>query len=162
MTTKVAFTLPGWPASKKNSRQLSTCGPRCPVCGRGAGLKSRPSSAAAASILEIQLAAARALRSRPPLPEGRRVGLLIEAKVGASAAADSVHVEILDLGPEPEGVRRRRQDLDNLASTVLDALQGFAYQDDRQVALLRVARSGVGPELGYTVEEKERRRADGH
>lgn len=38
-----------------------------------------------------------------------------------------------------------RNDLDNLASSILDALQGVVYQDDRQVCSLVVVRD---PSLG--------------
>ena len=47
-------------------------------------------------------------------------------------------VEVRRLGPKPSGRTGRGKDLDNMASTILDAMNKVAYGDDRQVADLHI------------------------
>lgn len=51
-----------------------------------------------------------------------------------------------------------RMDLDNVTKSVLDALNGLAYHDDSQVAVLHVFRVYVTQEDSVTVEISELRR----
>lgn len=52
-----------------------------------------------------------------------------------------------------------RMDLDNVAKSVLDALNGIAYNDDSQVAVLHVSRLYTEQPDTVTVEISELRRA---
>jgi len=51
----------------------------------------------------------------------------------------------------------KRPDLDNLAKSVLDGLNGIAYHDDGQIASLRIEKlyqqGNVGPETKIKIEE---------
>ncbi|MCK9604155.1 MAG: RusA family crossover junction endodeoxyribonuclease [Candidatus Omnitrophica bacterium] len=140
----LALVLPAWPASKKNSREILRRGAPCPVCGIRPGLGLRPSRAARASGLEVTLAAAAAWGHHPPIPEDRAVELYLELRVGRAAGRDQVFLEVFDLGPEGELARGRgrRQDVDNVVSTVMDALQGIVFRADSQVSRVVVARKG--------------------
>ncbi len=52
---------------------------------------------------------------------------------------------------------RRPADIDNRAKTILDALSGIVYEDDRQVVILHVDQTGVEkPQVAVFRREKER------
>ncbi len=52
-----------------------------------------------------------------------------------------VTVEVWVDGPKPEGKTGRGRDIDNLPSAILDAIQGVAFGNDRQVSWLQVKRT---------------------
>ena len=57
----------------------------------------------------------------------------IAARITVDEAADRTRIEVWDLGPQPQrGPRHTRRDVHNCADVVMDALQGLAFDDDRQ------------------------------
>jgi crossover junction endodeoxyribonuclease RusA len=83
-----------------------------------------------------------------------------EACVGTSALAYMVRHDIDelqgDLKAEIHFVRsnRRRVDIDNLSKAVLDAMNGIAYQDDRQIVDIHLTKTvGEVPGIRVKVEE---------
>lgn len=55
-------------------------------------------------------------------------------------AAETVTVTIENLGPPPKGRTGRDRDTQNLADTICDALNGIAWDDDRQVQTITIRR----------------------
>lgn len=74
------------------------------------------------------------------------MGLLAKAS-GARPSSDAVQVSLV-LKPKAtkRGTSKRRIDLDNCAKVALDALNGIAYEDDKQVRRIVV-------ELGEPVKD---------
>lgn len=78
-----------------------------------------------------------------------------EAALGAQWAGDPLqgpiavllglwddHIDVsVDVCPEPVSPKLRRGDIDNYTKLVLDALNGVAWVDDRQIAQLGVRKS---------------------
>ena len=125
---KLRFTVPV-PSSSKNSRILTRT--------KSGKMKSLPNRRAERSKAEIRAAAIQAMGGIFPVIETDDD---IEVHIIHHVPTDTVTVEVISLRPKPKGKTGRGRDLDNLASTVLDALSGLAYGDDRQVALLHVER----------------------
>ena len=55
-------------------------------------------------------------------------------------ASDVLHVRVYNMGPRSRGRTGRKRDVVNMPELVLDALQGIAFTNDRQVGWLTVAR----------------------
>ena len=127
------FRLPSPPSPLKNSRRL--------IRTRGGGVKSLPSKRAAASLVAVRAAAIEALTElRESVIEPMFGDDDIRVVIRHMVEDDSVVVEVSSDGPKPKGKNGRSRDLDNMASTILDALQGLAYVDDRAVVSLQVER----------------------
>jgi hypothetical protein len=133
---ELRFTVPLDACSpSKNSRQLTHT-----QSGR---LRSHPSTKAQTGRQQIK---GMAWNARTGRPGGRSAEPLfpdedIAVNITHHVFEDSVEVEVCTCGPQPKGKTGRGRDLDNLASTILDALNGIAYDDDRQVAWLQVKRA---------------------
>ena len=128
---RLTFTIPV-PASTKNSRRLIR---------RGRRVMSLPSKRAEVSMREIRDAALRALEEYEMAPGETLfgdddIGVVIRHRV----PDDTVIVEVWSLGPRPKGKTGRKRDLQNLQEGILDCLQGLAYKDDNQVAMLHMHR----------------------
>lgn len=133
--TMLRFSVPV-PTSSKNSRVLTRT--------RSGGVKSLPNRKAVRAKWLIAGAARQALLSIEE--DWPKIGTAfgpdddIAVRIEHEVEADLIHVEVESIGPKPKGKTGRGRDVDNFASTVLDALNGVAYGDDRQVALLQVKR----------------------
>ena len=104
-------------------------------------MKSLPSKRAAASLVAVRAAAIEALTElRESVIEPMFGDDDIRVVIRHMVEDDSVVVEVSSDGPKPKGKNGRSRDLDNMASTILDALQGLAYVDDRAVVSLQVER----------------------
>jgi len=102
---------------------------------------SLPSKRAEVSMREIRDAAMQALREYEMAPGETLfgdddIGVVIRHRV----PDDTVVVEVWSLGPRPKGKTGRKRDLQNLQEGILDCLQGLAYKDDNQVAMLHMHR----------------------
>ncbi len=96
---------------------------------------------------------ARAYVSRQHPVHAYRDGIAVTAKAaGATVTEDSVSVTIAATFCRPKSHRNKgglkktapllpREDVDNLAKAVLDALTGVAWHDDKQVASLQIVKS---------------------
>lgn len=61
----------------------------------------------------------------------------IAARITVDEAEERTKIEVWDLGPQPKrGRRHTRRDIHNTADTVMDALLGLAYDDDRQARIV--------------------------
>lgn len=61
----------------------------------------------------------------------------IAARITVDEANERTRVEVWDLGPQPKrGRRNTRRDIHNTADAVMDALQGIAFDDDRQARIV--------------------------
>ena len=129
------FTVPA-PSSSKNSRQLFVNAKGKPG--------SLPSKRAKASKRQIQAAALTAINElEGELARGSLFGAEDDIQVDMlfDAETQEAHIVVSRSGPKPtKGNTGRGRDLDNMLSTVLDALQGIAYADDKQVSDLTVER----------------------
>ena len=130
---RLTFTIPV-PASTKNSRRLIR---------RGRRVTSLPSKRAEVSMKQIRAAAIEALEQwqeyaapGETLFGDDDIGVVIRHRV----PDDTVVVEVWSLGPRPKGKTGRKRDLQNLQEGILDCLQGLAYKDDNQVAMLHMHR----------------------
>ena len=136
---KLKFTVPV-PSSSKNNRQLCRT--------QKGGITSLPSRSARRSKAEIQSAAREAVATLlynhgtdgyESTAFGPNDDIAVD--ITHDVKADTVTVEVWSTGPKPKGKTGRGRDIDNFASTILDALNGLAYGDDRQVSWLQVKRS---------------------
>ena len=129
------FTLPGPPSASKNSRKLYVTKAGKPM--------SQPSDRAVASKAAIQAAAYQKLAQAGVTPGETMFGPDddIGVEMTYSAETNEFTVEVISLGPVRKGKNGRGRDIDNMASTVLDALQGIAYKNDSQVGMLQVERT---------------------
>lgn len=123
-------------SSSKNSRQL--------VHTEGGGIRSLPGKKARAGKPVIQGAALAALSDLIGHETGPQ-GFFgpdddVAIKITRHVESGKVDVEVWSCAPKPEGRNGRGQDIDNLASTILDALQGIAFKNDAQVAWLQTER----------------------
>ena len=129
------FTVPA-PSSSKNSRQLFVNAKGKPG--------SLPSKRAKASKRQIQAAALTAIdQLEGELSRSSLFGADDDIRVDMefNAETQEFEVSVMRYGPKPKrGNTGRGRDLDNMTSTVLDALQGVVYADDKQVAYLQVDR----------------------
>lgn len=64
----------------------------------------------------------------------------VRATITHRIQSDEVHVLFETIREKPRGKTGRRRDLDNMATTILDACQGVVYHNDNQVADLRIIR----------------------
>lgn len=82
----------------------------------------------------------------------RAIAAVTMARAGEAASADACRVEMAFERKPPKSWSKKKvlamrggpitvkPDLDNLAKAILDALNGIAYEDDRQVSDLHVSR----------------------
>jgi len=97
-----------------------------------------PSDAVVDQEEKIHALAIGALRDLVPLVENDDVAVTIRHLVRTEEV--EVIVEPAGKPGKVDGKTGRKRDLANLADTILDALQGAAYSNDRQVARLTMER----------------------
>jgi len=107
---------------------------------KAGGIKSLPGKRALRSAEEIRGAAYEALAAQRSFSGSYFGDDNIAVSIEHNVAADTVTVEVWSVGPKPKGKTGRGRDVDNFASTILDALNGLAYDDDRGVSSLQVKR----------------------
>lgn len=113
----ISLIVPGIPPSKKNSQSI-----------RRHGRKRIVSSSDAAQRFERRLAQL----ARNLISEGLH-DRYVAVQITIDEGADLTAIEIYDRGPKPtRGPAHTRRDVHNCADVVMDALQGIAYDDDRQ------------------------------
>lgn len=67
------------------------------------------------------------------------VGQPIEGPIAVSILMTDAWVDVcITSSPEPESPKLRRGDIDNYTKLILDALNGVAWIDDRQIAVINV------------------------
>lgn len=127
---KLIFRIPFVPVSKKNNTRRIT-------------VRGRPMIAPTRQVKSEQMAIAcaawEAIGGSPvdgALFRANEVAVTITRHV----ADECVTVEIEDLGPPPKGRTGRDRDTQNLADTICDALNGIAWDDDRQVQTITIRR----------------------
>lgn len=129
MTKRLKFRVPLVPTSSKNSRQLA-------VTKRGRPV-SLPSTKARRHKQVVKGSAVQAMLEAGLVSFGDdEVGVRVRHLV----TEKQIEVEIWRIGPKPATPNGRGRDIDNLASTVLDAMNRTIYDDDRCVGLLQVER----------------------
>ena len=140
MGAKLRFTVPG-PTASKNSRDL--------VVLPGGRPRSFPNKRAKQAVRTIRAAAVQEINAlRRLVPELEHMDTLlgpddeVSVTIWHDVRAKTITVEVEAIGPKPKkpNPNGRGRDIDNYASTVMDALNGIAYGDDRQVGLLEVRR----------------------
>lgn len=61
----------------------------------------------------------------------------VAVRITTEEESERTLVEVWDLGPQPpKGRRNTRRDIHNTADAVMDALQGIAFDDDRQARIV--------------------------
>ncbi len=136
--TLVEFTVPVLPVGKGRPRHTRTGHVYTPTATR---------------VAEAQIAAAYLHVARParvtPAPKGVPVSLAIRAVFPTPGSWARWRHERAAHGAYPHTAR---PDADNIAKTVLDALNGVAWHDDAQVSAVTVTKVyGPGPLLEITV-----------
>jgi len=116
------------PASGKNRRQLVWIG------GKPRLIKSKEANRTAKHTRSRAIKAM-AKRDAPVHPTDD-----VEVVMRYYVAEERCTVSVRSLRPRPKGRTGRKRDLSNLPDVVLDAIQGFAYANDNQVARLIVER----------------------
>lgn len=126
--TRVTFTFAVPPPSKKNGMVQ--------VPGRRGAVPSTKVLRAAeqARLLFLQAAAAAGAPTREPLWPEQDVAVRVTHRIGTDSV--SFAFEALGDAKEVRGRTGRKRDLDNLTDAVFDALQGLAYGNDNQIALI--------------------------
>lgn len=110
-----ALVVDGIPPSKKNGQR---------ILGRGRRRFVKASTAACAFEQHLRLLAARV----------RNLGAnYVATRITIDETRERTRIEVWGLGPQPKrGRRDTRRDVHNCADVVMDALQGLAFDDDRQ------------------------------
>lgn len=115
----IELVINGIPPSKKNGQRILRVGRRRIV---------KSSTRAGAFERHLCLVAAR-VRSFGPN--------YLAARITVDEASERTRIELWDLGPQPKrGRRNTRRDIHNTADAVMDALQGLAFDDDRQARIV--------------------------
>lgn len=115
----IELVIDGIPPSKKNGQRILRVGRRRIV---------KSSTRAVAFEQRLRLLAAR-IRSLGPN--------YLAARITVDEASERTRIELWDLGPQPKrGRRNTRRDIHNTADAVMDALQGLAFDDDRQARIV--------------------------
>jgi hypothetical protein len=131
---RLHFTVPV-PSSTKNSRILTRT--------KSGGIRSLPSHRSRRTTQNVRAAALQALLELEA-PGGMEALFgpddSIGVKIVHEVATGLVHVEVWSEGPKPAGKTGRGRDIDNMATAILDAIQGVAFGNDRQVSWLQVKR----------------------
>lgn len=127
---KLTFTIPFVPVSKKNNTHRITVSGR-PMIAPTKKVKREQITIANAALLAITRGGLFHVPFR-----ANEVSVTIVRHV----AAETVTVTIEDLGPPPKGRTGRDRDTQNLADTICDALNGIAWNDDRQVQSITIRR----------------------
>ncbi|MGE0206130.1 MAG: RusA family crossover junction endodeoxyribonuclease [Hyphomicrobiaceae bacterium] len=113
----ISLIVPGIPPSKKNSQQIRRHGRRRIV-----------TSSTAARDFEMRLAQL----ARNVISEGL-ADRYVAVQITIDEDADLTAIDIYDRGPKPtRGRTHTKRDIHNCADVVMDALQGSAFNDDRQ------------------------------
>lgn len=109
------IVIDGIPPSKKNGQRI--------LCrGRRRFVKSSEAAEAFEERLRLLTGRWRSLGSN-----------YIAARITVDEERQRTLIEIWDLGPSPKrGRKNTRRDIHNVADAVMDALQGIAFDDDRQ------------------------------
>ena len=126
MKRRVSITVP-IPASKKNRRILNTKG-KHPIL--------LPSPDAKQSEKEIRDAWIEAVGRLAPVWDSEEIAVSVTYAV----KTQKVTIDVEPLAPRPKGVTGRRRDLHGMIETVCDALEGLAYKNDNQVAVVVMRR----------------------
>lgn len=142
---KLTFRIPFVPVSKKNNtRRITVRGrpmiaPSRQVVNQQRTIKALAFQAIGADAVQAaQTLFLGALRSDAPTCFGRNE---VAVTITRHVADECVTVEIEDLGPPPKGRTGRDRDTQNLADTICDALNGIAWDDDRQVQTITIRRT---------------------
>lgn len=117
------FRVPFVPRSKKNNMVPIRAGGRRFI---GPSQALRSEERAIAQIAQAAIAAA----GLPPVPFGQREVLMV---INRDVLAEELTVEVWDLGDPPKGRTGRDHDTQNLGEVICDALNGVAWDDDRQI-----------------------------
>lgn len=130
ITRTLRITFPLIPASAKNGTKRKEIGRRVLT------VKSDKAYADQKSMAAAVLAVTRKLTT---WAGNNYVGV----EIVVDELAGETHVTVHDLGPQPEKGRRfTKRDVHGVVESVMDALQGTAFDDDRQVRWSRVAYRG--------------------
>lgn len=125
----LTFTIPFVPVSKKNNTHRIT-------------VRGRPMIAPTKKVKDQQ----RTIGALFTQAVGRWFGPTffgaeeVAVTITRHVAAETVTVTIENLGPPPKGRTGRDRDTQNLADTICDALNGIAWNDDRQVQSITIRR----------------------
>jgi hypothetical protein len=139
--TRITFTVPVVALSKKNGQRITR--------DRDTG-RRRVRSSEECEIIEevIALFAARAVPRGMAQRGGSAFGAnYVGVRIELDEHAEQMHIEVEDLGPQPaKGRRYTRRDIHNLTDSVMDALQGVLFDDDRQARFTVCHYQGWRPE----------------
>lgn len=137
---KLTFRIPFVPVSKKNGQKrvlYKKNGNWIP----GIRMNKRAEDQHKAISLVCQRAFDDCLPFPASLCDGTPFGTNeVAVTITRHVADECVTVEIEDLGPPPKGRTGRDRDTQNLADTICDALNGIAWEDDRQVRTITIRR----------------------
>lgn len=111
----LVLVVDGIPPSKKNGQRIL-------IAGRRRIVKASKKACAFETHLRLLCVRVRSLGSN-----------YVATRITIDEARERTRIEVWDLGPQPKrGRRDTRRDVHNCADVVMDALQGLAFDDDRQ------------------------------
>ena len=129
----LSVTFPLIPHSAKNQTQIRRRGSRSWIAKSNAAERDQSNIAAGVREMGVKLGQTWA--------GANYIGVEIDVDEDAVETRVTIH----DLGPQPtKGRRYTKRDVHGVVESVMDGLQGHAFDDDRQVRWCRVAYANTG------------------